>query len=79
MSDHKSSRPRAFFYHYNRPASVAAGKPQISIHHSGRCHIVDRLDCKAPARSRIRQKQPRFVMAGSGHLQIEDGVAVITS
>lgn len=62
---------RSFFFHYNKPASRAAKKPKISVHHRGRCHIVDNVDCRVPVKGRHGKRQPHFVMAGRGCLIIE--------
>lgn len=74
-----NERPRAFFFHFNKPASTAAGYPVMSVHQSGQCHLVAHVDCRVPTRSRISsRRQPRVVMAGRGRVAIEDNRAVIT-
>ncbi len=55
---------RSFWFHYNKPASAKAGAPRLTIHWKGQCHIVESLDIKVPTSSRIRQTQPRVVIAG---------------
>lgn len=67
-----------FFFHYNKPASKAAGMPQISIHYRGKCHLVDNVVVNVDTRGKIRKSQPRFVICGKGLLEIQDGVGVIT-
>ena len=70
---------RAFWYHYNKPASRSAGQPRLTVHHSGKCHIVSEIVCNVPTQTRVRKTQPMCVIAGKGHLHItEDGVAVIS-
>jgi hypothetical protein len=68
---------KAFFYHYNKPASRSRGRPVISLHFAGRCHLVDNIVCDVPTYGRIRKTQPLFVVAGQAE-KIEigsDGVA----
>lgn len=72
-------RTRAFWYHYNKPASLSAGRTKWSVHYKGRCYIVDDLDVKVPARSRARNQAPKAVMAGRcNELHVKKGVAVIS-
>lgn len=71
-------KPRVFFYHYNKPASQAAKRPQISVHYKGVCHIVDNLQVFARSQGHINKRQPYFVMKGLGHVAIRDNVAIIT-
>lgn len=69
---------RSFWFHYNKPATAAAGKPQISVHFAGQCHICDNVVCDVPTAGRIRTEQPRFVMAGRAHeIEIADNVAYV--
>ena len=68
----------AFWFHYNRPASVQAGEARMSIHYRGRCHIVDHVICQVPVSSRRRASQPHVVMAGRGVVRVSDSVAKIT-
>lgn len=69
---------RVFFFHYNKPASRAAGEARLSVHQSGRCHIVQAIDCRVPVQSRNRRTQPRCVLAGRGSVTVVDGTALIT-
>ena len=55
---------RTFWYYYNEPASQVAGKPQITIHYRGACHIVDNFECHVLTWGHIRKEQPRFVVKG---------------
>lgn len=68
---------KAFWFHYNKPASAKSGKPQITLHWNGACNILDNIICKVPTSGRIRKKQPRWVIAGKGNVTIKDGVAEI--
>jgi len=61
---------RAFNFHYNKPASQRAGRPQISVHFNGACHIVDNLYVGVATKGRINKRQPYFVMAGRGVVRI---------
>ena len=65
------------FYHYNKPASNAAGRPQLSIHYKKQCFIVDGIECNVPTKSKIRAKQPRVVIAGKANLRVEDGIGIL--
>lgn len=63
---YKVIRPkrRAFFFHYNKPASQSAGEPRLSIHYRGACIVVKGVECMVPVASKNRRTQPRCVMAG---------------
>lgn len=54
----------AFNFHYNKPASLKAGKPRMSVHFRGKCHIVTDVMCLVPCWSKHRTRQPRCVMEG---------------
>lgn len=72
-------KPRAFFFHYNKPASLAAKRPVISVHQDKVCHLTGNVDCRVPVQGRIRKTQPYFVMAGKGCVRVDDkGTAMIT-
>lgn len=55
---------RSLFFHYNKPASQKANKPQISLHYYGTCYIVDSIICDVPTSGKIRKIQPYFIMTG---------------
>ena len=62
---------RTFYFHYNKPASLKAKKPKLSIHFRDTCYIVDHVVCEVPIRSRHKKTQPRCVMTGKAtHLKI---------
>ena len=67
----------AFFFHYNKPASLQAKRNKLTVHYRGVCHIVDGVELHGlDIKSRDRTKQPRCVLAGrAGELQIIDGIA----
>ncbi len=67
-----------FWYHYNKPASAIAGKPQVTVHFKKQCMLVDNLVCKVPTHGHIRGDQPKFVIKGKcKSIKIVDGVAHI--
>lgn len=67
-------KPRIFFFHYNKPASRAAGRAKVSVHQGGVCHVVDNIECHVHTWGRLRTaKQPHFVMAGKGVLRVDTG------
>lgn len=71
-------RAKTFFFHYNKPQSLKANKPQITVHYNGVCHIVDNIICNVPTFGHIRKAQPRFVIKGkTKEFVIENGVAHI--
>lgn len=55
---------RSFFFHYNKPASRAAGENRLTVHWKGQCLIVRSLSCHVGIETRARKTQPRCVMAG---------------
>lgn len=57
-------RKYAFFFHYNKPASLKAGRNKLTVHWRGLCMIVDGVNCRVPIVSKDRKSQPRCVMAG---------------
>ena len=61
-----SKDARAFFFHFNKPASKAAGTPKISVHTKGKCYIVDNVECEVPTKGRHQKRQPHFIMTGRG-------------
>lgn len=70
---------RAFWFHYNKPASKTVGKPQITIHYKNECIIVDNLICNVPTLGRLRKTQPHWVVAGKTRgIDIKDGIATIS-
>lgn len=71
---------RVFWFHYNKPASVKAGRPQITIHYKKACHVVDNLVCNVVTQGHIRKgEQPNFVIKGKCRgFEIKDQVAYIS-
>ena len=70
---------RAFFYHYNKPASTKAGKPMLTVHYADVCHLVRAVVCKVPTATRERRSQPRIVVAGRGVVRVVNETAFITA
>lgn len=68
---------RAFFFHYNKPASLQRKVPTLSIHTAGKCILVENIDCKVPTKTRIRKTSPKIVMCGYGKVNIKDNIATI--
>ena len=55
----------AFFFHYNKPASLQEGEPTISLHFKNKCHLITALYCNVNTHARInKNNSPHFVMAG---------------
>jgi hypothetical protein len=72
------NKPKAFYFHYNKPASRAAGKNILTIHHNKQCVLVEDIDCQVPVKTRSRKSQPHCVICGRGIVNVVNGVAVIT-
>lgn len=71
-------KPKAFFLHFNKPASRKASEARWSIHQSGVCHIVKDFTLSTTVRPRYRKRQPICVLAGRGVIRIEGDSAIIT-
>jgi hypothetical protein len=69
---------RAFWLHYNKPASKQQGLNLLTIHYQGKCLLVHDIDCHVPLTIRHRKKQPRCVFHGKGVVTIVGNKAVIT-
>ena len=62
------TKPFAFFFHYNKPASLTSGEPTISLHFKNKCHMIQELYCEVSTHSRInKNNSPHFVMAGNAN------------
>lgn len=57
-------KKRRFFFHYNKPASVAQGRNVLTVHWRGACHLVHHIQCYVPIETKARKSQPRCVMQG---------------
>jgi hypothetical protein len=72
------TRQRVFWFHYNKPASRKARKPQLTLHWHGACHIIDNIFCGTPTYGKARKTQPFFVMQGWAHqIDIVQGKAYV--
>jgi hypothetical protein len=72
------SKPRRFTFHYNKPASQRAKRPQISVHIGDRCLIVDNVSVGVHTHGRINKRQPYFVMVGFGCVRVRENIAYLT-
>jgi len=71
-------REYSFFYHYNKPASKARGKPVISIHYRNQCILVSNIVLEVPTRGKINKRQPHFTVTGKAEdITIVDDIAYI--
>ncbi len=75
------SRPRVFWFHYNKPASRKAGRNILTVHFADQCHLVhDVVLNSMNLRSATRSAQPRCILRGvvaPDKFQIIDNVAYI--
>ena len=67
----------SFFWHYNKPASRAAGRNILSVHYRQKCHLVYDVECNVPLKTKTRKTQPHCVLVGKGVLRVVDNVAII--
>jgi len=58
-------KPKIFFFHYNKPASLAAGKSKLSVHFYKKCYIVDHVVCKVMCYTHHQKRQPRCIVKGN--------------
>lgn len=67
-----------FIFHYNKPESLKAGKPKISLHFNKKYHLVDNIVVNVKSGGRIRKSQPHFVIAGKAEsIEIIDDIAYL--
>jgi hypothetical protein len=72
------NKPRAFWFHYNKPLSRQRKRPMLTIHYMGKCHFVKSVKLvNCDAFTRIRKVQPRCVIAGKGVIIIKKEQATI--
>ncbi|NBV87905.1 MAG: hypothetical protein EBR88_00045 [Betaproteobacteria bacterium] len=67
-----------FYFHYNKPASRREGRPMLTVHSQGCCHLVHHIECSVPVYTRVRKTQPHVVMAGTGTIWLAGGTCRIT-
>ena len=69
---------KVFWFHYNKPASLKANKPKITVHYNKQCLIVDNIECNVNTFGHLRKEQPKFVIKGKcKNLEIINGIAKI--
>ncbi len=67
-----------FFYHYNKPASKAAGEPILTLHYKKQCHPVKSIICGTETWTHKQKRQPHIVVKGNAkHIDIVCDVAYI--
>jgi mannose-6-phosphate isomerase-like protein (cupin superfamily) len=71
------SKEAAFWFHYNKPEAKRQGRPVMTVHYKGMCHMVRAVSCEVPVATRERKTQPHVVMAGRGTIEFSDGTAYI--
>lgn len=75
----KADKPRAFFYHLNKPKWRQTGKVRWSVHQADTCHIVSAVICEdVRTQTRSRSRQPIAVVTGKGFVRVEKDVAYIS-
>ena len=66
------AKPKAFWFHYNKPASSQRKRNVLSVHWQGKCELVTDIHCSATIRVRHRNSQPYCVMVGRGYVAFTD-------
>ena len=57
-------RPKRFFFHYNKPASLKQNRNVMTIHFEGVCHIAHKVICKVANETHNQKRQPRCIIRG---------------
>ena len=74
----ESPKARAFFFHFNKPASMKEGRAKISVHYMNACYLVDNIVCGVATKGRTRNSSPKFVMTGKAkRFELKDGIAYL--
>jgi hypothetical protein len=69
---------RVVWWHYNKPATLAAGEVRLAIHWMGKCHAVRGVVCDVPCWSHPKKQQPRCVMkARANGVEIVGAIAFV--
>lgn len=63
LSD-RSNKPKAFYFHYNKQQSRAAGKNILTVHYMKQCILVEEIDCQVPVKTKSRKKATSLRYAG---------------
>lgn len=72
-------KPSPFWFHYNKPASLKAKAPRLTIHWMGQAFTVKSMKIQVPTFTRIRRMQPHVVLAGKAQsIEIARGHATIS-
>jgi hypothetical protein len=73
-----TTKARAFYVHYSKPASAREKRNVLVVHYDKQCIPVFDVDIRVPIKSRTRKTQPKCVLAGKGVVRVVNNVAVIT-
>jgi hypothetical protein len=57
-------RKYRFFIHYNKPASIKAAQPVMTVHFRNKCYLAHSLTCMPHTQMKINKTQPHVVMQG---------------
>lgn len=69
---------RIFWFHYNKPESNFAGKPQITVHYNNVCYLVDNIFIHVKTFGHINKRQPYFVIKGKcNKINIRNNIAYV--
>lgn len=58
------SKPKRFFFHYNKPESRKQGRNVLTVHWRNSCIPVTHLKINVPIESHTQKSQPHCVMRG---------------
>ena len=58
------SKPKRFFFHYNKPESRRQGRNVLTVHWKNACLPVNHLKINVPIESHTQKSQPHCVMRG---------------
>ena len=58
------SKPKRFFFHYNKPESRRQGRNVLTVHWKNSCIPVNHLKIDVPIESHTQKSQPHCVMRG---------------
>ena len=58
------SKPKRFFFHYNKPESRKQGRNVLTVHWQNVCIPVNHLKVNVPIESHTQKHQPHCVMRG---------------
>lgn len=71
-------KQKVFWFHYNKPMSTKYGRPKITIHYNGICHIANNIVCNVPTFGHLKKDQPKFVIKGKcNSFEIVDEIAYV--